>query len=290
MNCDRLKSVTLNSNAFISADYRSSSNLGEIFGSQVKEYVLSGAIRRIGGYAFSSCTEMTRIIMGRNIERIQEYAFSGCSKLEEVYVKNPEPPIIFENAVHANGYYAILYVPEGAQAKYKETDVWKKFARIRTIKDESQTCILAIKSAVGGCVEMGCNRGVCYTFTIKAETGWQVSSVSFNGTDVTANITDGVYTTPLLQGDSELNVVFEMDAESIDDVGNVDAYDNLRVTASASTVYIHNEGDSVNSSIYTVDGKQAKSLVIPHGTTRIPVQPDNVYIVKVNNRTFKVAL
>lgn len=288
--CNGLTSVTLNSNAITSATYSSSSNIGTLFGKQVKEYVLGDEIKRIGSYAFASSTELTSISIGRNIDRIQEYAFSGCEKLEEVCVSNPEPPIVFDNAFHANAYYSVLYVPEGSQAEYKEDEVWKKFSRIRSFKDEPEKCILAIKSAIGGYVEMECVKHASYTFAIKAEIGWQISSVSFNGKDVSTSIIDDVYATPLLEGDSELNIVFEMDAESIDDVANVEVNDQLRVTASGSTIYIHNGDEPVSSLVYTTDGKQVKSVVVPYGLTKIPVQSNSVYIVKVGNRTFKVAV
>ena len=210
--------------------------------------------------------------------------------MEEVRVKNPEPPIVYNTAFTDNAYYAVLYVPEGSEAQYKEDNVWKKFARIRTFKDEPEKCVLAIKSAIGGYLEMVCNTRTCYTFNIKTEKGWQVSSVSFNGADVTANITDDSYTTPLLEGDSELSVIFEMDQDEIDMVNEVESHSQLSVTASNSTIYIHNEGDPVNSYIYTSDGKMVNSVVASYGKTTIPLQPNNIYLVKTVTRTFKVAL
>lgn len=288
-DCNGITSVLLNSNAITSANYSASSNIGKVFGNQVKEYVLGDEIKRIGSYAFANSTDLTSIVMGRNMDRIQEYAFNGCGKLEEVRIENAEPPIVFENAFHANAYYATLYVPEGSQAEYKEDNVWKKFSRIRAFKDEPEKCNLAIKSAIGGCVEMECAKQTSHTFTIKVETGWRISSVSFNGKDVTTSITDGTYTTPLLEGDSELNIVFELDDDSIDEITSREADNQLRVTTSDSVIYIHNGNESVNTFVYTADGKQKDTMVLPHGMTKIPVQPNNVYILKVGNRTFKVA-
>ena len=288
--CSGLTSVTLNSNAITSATYSSSQNIGTMFGSQVKNYMFGDEVKRIGEYAFASSKEVVSIVLGRNIERLQNNAFSGCDKLEEVRVKASEPPIAFSTAFPDNAYYAFLYVPEGTEALYKEDNVWGKFARIRTFKDEPEKCVLSIKSAIGGYLEMICNTQTSYTFRIITEKGWQVSSVSFNGVDVTGKITDDSYTTPLLEGDAELSVVFEMDEDEIDMVNEVGSHSQLRVSASASTIFIHNDGVPVNSYIYTTDGKMVKSVVASYGKTVIPVQPDNVYIVKVDNRTFKVAL
>jgi hypothetical protein len=256
----------------------------------VKYLTLGDEVKRIGEYAFASSKEVVSIVLGRNIERLQDNAFSGCDKLEEVRVKASEPPIAFGTAFPDNAYYAFLYVPEGTEALYKEDNVWGKFARIRTFKDEPEKCVLSIKSAIGGYLEMICNTQTSYTFRIITEKGWQVSSVSFNGVDVTGNITEDSYTTPLLEGDAELSVVFEMDEDEIDMVNEVGSHSQLRVSASASTIFIHNDGSPVNSYIYTTDGNMVKTVVASYGKTVIPVQPDNVYVVKVNNRTFKVAL
>ncbi len=288
--CSGLTSVTLNSNAIASALYSSTKNIGTIFGSQVKNYMFGDEVKRIGEYAFASSKEVVSIVLGRNIERLQNNALSGCDKLEEVRVKASEPPIAFSTAFPDNAYYAVLYVPEGTEALYKEDNVWGRFSRIRTFKDEPEKCVLAIKSAIGGYLEMICNTQTSYTFNIKTEKGWQVSSVSFNGADVTANITDDSYTTPLLEGDSELSVIFEMDQDEIDMVNKVETHSQLSVTASASTIYIHNEGAPVNSYIYTSDGKMVNSVVASYGKTTIPLQPNNIYLVKTGTRTFKVAL
>ena len=289
-NCSSLTSVQLNSNAITSATYSYENNLCAIFGSKVKEYTFGDEVKRIGEYAFASSTAVSSIVFGKNIERIQDYAFGGCDKLEEVRVKNPEPPIAFSTAFTNNAYYAELYVPEGAETQYKEDDVWRRFSRIRTFKVELEKCVLAIKSAIGGYLEMMCNTQTSYTFKLKTEKGWHVSSVSFNGSDVTANIKDDSYTTPLLEGDSELRVIFEMDQDEIDMVSEVESYSQLSVTASASTIYIHNEGDPVNSYIYTTDGKMVRSVIVSYGKTMIPLQPNNIYMVKAGTRTFKVAL
>lgn len=256
----------------------------------MKNYIIGDKVKRIGEQAFASSREVISIDLGRNIERIQDYAFGGCDKLEGVRVKASEPPIAFSTAFPDNAYYAVLYVPEGTEALYKEDNVWGKFARIRTFKDEPEKCVLSIKSAIGGYLEMICNTQTSYTFRIITEKGWQVSSVSFNGVDITGNITEDSYTTPLLEGDAELSVVFEMDEDEIDMVNEVGSHSQLRVSASASTIFIHNDGSPVNSYIYTTDGKMVKSVVASYGKTVIPVQPDNVYVVKVDNRTFKVAL
>ena len=65
-NCSNLTKVTLNSNSIVSKTYTSSNNIGTIFGSQVKEYVLGDNITTIGNGAFSGCDNLTSIIIDKN--------------------------------------------------------------------------------------------------------------------------------------------------------------------------------------------------------------------------------
>ena len=60
--------------------------------------------------------------------------------------------------------------------------------------------------------------------------------------------------------------------------------------ASGSVLYIDNEGSAVQAGIYTTDGKQVKRVEAANGTTSVSLQTGNVYLIKVGERTFKVAM
>ena len=82
--CTSLTKVTINSNAFISKTYTYNSNLKNIFGTQVTEYVLGENVTAIGSYAFYECTGLTTVIIPENITEIGSYAFSGCTGFTSV--------------------------------------------------------------------------------------------------------------------------------------------------------------------------------------------------------------
>ncbi len=287
--CETMRTVILKSNPIVAANYTEEFSLEGFFGSYVSEYILGTEVKSIGRYAFAGCTGMRTIVMSENMDRIRDNAFAGCDELEDVRVENPEPPVVAENAFTQDAYkYAILYVPEGSQEAYKADEVWKKFSRVRTQDYGMKDCMLAIRSAAGGCVKQTCKTKTSHTFVIKPETGWKVSSVSFNGEDVTANVaTDGTYTTPSLTGDSELSIVFEQDGNAVKDV---EAGDQLRVRASGSMLFIDNEGNEVQVDIYTTDGKQVKNIEATNGTTSVSLQTGNIYLIRIGERTFKVAM
>jgi hypothetical protein len=78
-SCSGLTKVTLNSNAIASKSYSSSSTLGRIFGSQVKEYVLGDDVTSIGSYAFYNCSNVTSVTIADNVTSVGDYAFDGTA-------------------------------------------------------------------------------------------------------------------------------------------------------------------------------------------------------------------
>ena len=78
-----LKSVILNSNAVVGKNYTEKSNLSDIFGSQVTEYILGDDITSIGDWAFFGCNRLTRVIVGNNIKSVGNHAFDDCPGLTE---------------------------------------------------------------------------------------------------------------------------------------------------------------------------------------------------------------
>ena len=82
--CSGLTSVTLNSNAIVSENYTTSSGIKNIFGSQVRKYILGEGVTSIGDYAFCDCSGLTSITIGNNVTSIRKNAFQDCSSLTSV--------------------------------------------------------------------------------------------------------------------------------------------------------------------------------------------------------------
>jgi hypothetical protein len=75
--CSSLTSVTINSDAIVNKAHTSSSNLSNIFGSQVTKYIIGDNVKGIGEYAFYGCSSLKSITIPNSVKSIGEYAFRG---------------------------------------------------------------------------------------------------------------------------------------------------------------------------------------------------------------------
>ena len=87
-SCSSLTNVTLNSNTIVSKTYAYSSNIGQIFGTQVTEYIIGNNITTIGDYAFYSCSSLTSVTIGNSVTTIGRYTFQRCTGLTSVIIPN----------------------------------------------------------------------------------------------------------------------------------------------------------------------------------------------------------
>ena len=77
--CYNLTRVSLNSNVIVSKSYPYGSSIGNIFGSQVKEYILGDDVTSIGSYAFYNCSNVTSVTIADNVTSVGDYAFDGTA-------------------------------------------------------------------------------------------------------------------------------------------------------------------------------------------------------------------
>ena len=91
--CDNLVTVAINSNHIVSKnyvidEYGETYNLMNIFGSQVKQYIIGNGITSIGNAAFYNCYKMTSVTIPGSVTSIGDYAFSACDKLTSIDIPN----------------------------------------------------------------------------------------------------------------------------------------------------------------------------------------------------------
>ena len=139
-----------------------------------------------------------------------------------------------------------------------------------------------------GTTRMKVRQGTEQVLTITPEEGWKVVSVTWNGTDVTAQTKDGgSYTTPAITGDATLAVVYEQDAPS--DVASARAGQATVTVVDDGVVIAHAEPQS-RCVVYASNGQPVVSTVIEGDSQKIRLQKGQVYILTINGRTLKFAL
>lgn len=80
--CSGLTTVSINSNSLMSQTYW----MGDIFGKQVKKYIIGNDVTTIGKEAFASCSNMNSVSIPSSVTKIGESAFYNCTGLTAVSI------------------------------------------------------------------------------------------------------------------------------------------------------------------------------------------------------------
>ena len=152
---------------------------------------------------------------------------------------------------------------------------------------KEQTFALVLKCSEAGAFKKKVKYGEVAELEILPSSNWAISSVTFNGTNITNELVDNIYTTPAITSDSELNVVFVNSGASVYSV-----YNTSDVVVSASQQTIKIKGLEVNTTVavYNTNGQLCHSAAATDYEMNINMGKEGVYLVKVGERTFKVIL
>lgn len=220
-----------------------------------------------------------------SVTSIGNGAFSFCSALKEITCKAMASPTCGTDVFKGIDKSIPLYVPKGSVIKYKAADGWRDFVIIREIAEAGSDVYLTINDGSKGNVKLKVNDAQPYfTLKIEPEAGWHIHSVTFNDGDVTAELSaDGEYVTPVIGTDSQLGTQGSSSINSVSD-------SKIRVWASGNSVIVEGAEFGKTINVYTIDGIMAASVNADSDKVVIPLQSGDVYIVKIGEQTFKVAL
>ena len=262
--------------------------------------VIPNSVTSIDDYAFSYCSHLASVTLSKNLNSIGSNAFYNCGRLAYIYCLNPVPPSTNDDTFicQVNNYvrdkndiytYANLYVPKGSKDAYSAASEWRYFKNIKEIDGDSEQvdyANLTIQLGTTGFTRQSVKTRESYSFYIGSYGNNKVNAVTFNGEDVTNRMNNGYYTTPEITGASILSVTYETTASAIQAMEQ----SNLKVRGYKGEINVENIDSVSDVAVYTVDGRLVDSIPSAIGSARLQVPSNQLYIVKVANRTFKLAM
>ena len=184
----------------------------------------------------------------------------------------------------AAGKFNIKAVQDGNDNYYSTQRINKD---VTIVGENEYNPTLFIKQANNGMISTKVNKGSCYTFTIYTEPGWKIHSVTFNNNDVTNTLySDNSYTTPSINENSTISVVYEQENSAVNDhyvspIKIITTPHGIKVTGTTIDDIVH---------IFTTDGVLQRSIRVDGSQVEIPLHKGDVYVVKVGAKTVKLRI
>lgn len=144
--------------------------------------------------------------------------------------------------------------------------------------------IFSIAYPEGGVVRQKVESGEILELQIVVSDGWLCNSVMFNDIDVTDQVDEnGNYVTPEITEDSQLTLVFELNESGVQGVLSSNL---IKLSIKGNEVTIMGADEFSDVKIYNTAG----STIYTGIDKSITLECDDVYILTVENRTFKFAM
>ena len=203
-------------------------------------------IEAVGDYAFRGCASLRQIQFVSPTKTIGAYAFSGCQAISVISSPSLVPPTIASESA-LNGIdkdVCVLTMPKSVYLDYFRAPYWGQFVEYTAsvlvgvdgqgsvmYSNNYGTAPTPVKVAAfyatagegegveedegdGITAEAYDSANICakdnstLTFRIVPDEGNEIKSVTYAGEDVTAQVVDGLFTTPVINGDTNLDVSF----------------------------------------------------------------------------------
>ena len=256
-------------------------------------------VKEIGASTFSGCISLTSLTLGSNIASIGDQAFLNCYHLSSIKCLNPVPPFCegistFECSTDyvREKYdiynYVTLHVPMGTKEAYSSAYEWRYFERIKEDMEMDGNVYyanLVVQQGIEGYTRQAVKTEEQYTIYIGSYGVNKINSVVFNGEDVTSSVVNGYYTTPVIKGASVLSITYD-----IDTAVNPTSLQDVKVAGYNGEIRVTGIDEPSDVAVYATDGKLVGNVNAALGTASLEVQGEQIYLVKVGNRTFKVSM
>lgn len=293
----------------------------------LQKIVLPQGIVALGDSTFANCSKLEYVelpnslqVMGgdfnliyKDFKNIKGNVFVNCHSLKEITMKNTHPIEClysnFENDVVKN---AVLKVPTHAVEKYKKAEGWNSFINIEGIENANDDLCSVLVLGCGTDDWIGFKYidatidgdtilyidGSVYRrsrgeeIELKFSSGYvegsyyDVDSIYVNGKNVTSEMIDH---TLRLKVDESITI--DVTNKKIEDTAiHSEMQDRISLSSVNGKLEIRNIPVNSNLSILDVQGRTIKANCRTQSPIYNAVLPTGVYIVRIDNRTYKIAL
>lgn len=293
----------------------------------LQKIVLPQGIVALGDSTFANCSKLEYVELPNSLQflggffalfiidfkNIEGNVFANCHSLKEITMKNTHPIEClysnFENDVVKN---AVLKVPTHAVEKYKKAEGWNRFINIEGIENVNDDLCSVLVLGCGTDDWLGFKYidatidgdtilyidGSVYRrlrgeeIELKFSSGYvdgsyyDVDSIYVNGKNVTSEMIDH---TLRLKVDESITI--DVTNKIIEDTAiDSEKQDRICISSVNGKLEIRNIPANSNLSILDVQGRTIKANCRTQNPIYNVVLPTGVYIVRIDNRTYKIAL
>ena len=152
------------------------------------------------------------------------------------------------------------------------------------VQSEGEGKVLFNEKAITDTIKVEVNKPLTLNFT--PTEGYKIASASLNGKDILSDITNNAYTINTLSEDLNIIVSFK----DINTAINGTEANSIKVYTEQNSIVIEgaNLGDEI--SVYTTLGTLMKAVKATEDRIRIDVSGNQIYLIRVAGKSYKVSL
>lgn len=152
---------------------------------------------------------------------------------------------------------------------------------------KEQPLMFSIKSGESGSVGLQVARNSSQQITITPSNGWYLYSLLYNSTDVTSQIINNKFTIAAITTNSSIDLVFKQ--STINESPNIKNNSiQFKIDSGILTILGVSSGKLITA--YNISGVVQQSTFAKDYETTLNLKEDQIYIVKVDNESYKICM
>ncbi len=258
--------------------------------SSLTDITIPNSVTTIGSSAFCDCSSLASVTLGNSVTTLENGVFTDCSNLKEIYCKNVTPPSCNSIVFAGVPSKCFLYIPKGTYNSYQMSG-WEYFENIIE-KIEILYHNVSTSSNDNGVVLINKQEintrsfedGELVTFTVQPKDGYEIEKVLLNNEDITDELINNEYSMSIHE-----NVIMDVTFKKAYSTSVFDGeQQNVDIVFSVNTMIIQNVKQGERVCVYTINGSLYKALTAMSNTIEMVVSPNQIYLVRVGDRAYKV--